>query len=126
MKFSKKVSASKRKNRKRNFSSDSNKRRGLMSATLSDILRKNYKIRSIPIRKDDFVRIIRGDKKGQSGKVIQCRRRNFKVLIEKITNHTKNNLNAFIPLSPSNLVIEKLSMTNDRKLFIYQKKKPKK
>jgi len=54
---------------------------------------------------------------------MQCQRKNFKVLIEKITYNKKNNLNSYIPLTPSNLVIENLSMTNERKLLISKKKK---
>mmetsp|Transcript_47760 Transcript_47760/g.112716 ORF Transcript_47760/g.112716 Transcript_47760/m.112716 type:complete len:130 (-) Transcript_47760:1896-2285(-) len=123
MKFSKEVTSSRRKIRKRYFCSNSNLKRKAMVSSLSKNLREKYKLKSIPIRKDDTVRIVRGDQKGKSGKVMQCQRKNFKVLIEKITYNKKNNLNSYIPLTPSNLVIENLSMTNERKLLISKKKK---
>ena len=72
MKFSRFVSSSRRKNRKRHFSAPSSVRRKLMSAPLSKDLRQKYSVRSMPIRKDDEVVVLRGHHKGQqSGKIVQ-------------------------------------------------------
>eukprot|EP00034_Subulatomonas_tetraspora_P000732 GABW01000997.1.p1 GENE.GABW01000997.1~~GABW01000997.1.p1 ORF type:complete len:57 (-),score=13.04 GABW01000997.1:54-224(-) len=40
-----------------------------MSAPLSSALREEYKVRSMPIRKDDEVKIVRGQFKGTEGKI---------------------------------------------------------
>lgn len=65
MKFNKNVSSSRRKQRKRHFSAPSSVRRKLMSAPLSKELRQKHNVRSMPIRKDDEVVVMRGHYKGQ-------------------------------------------------------------
>ena len=48
-------------------------------------LRQKYGVRSMPIRKDDEVQVVRGHYKGQQvGKVVQCYRKKFCVYIERI------------------------------------------
>lgn len=75
MKFSKSVSSSRRKCRKRHFTAPSSVRRKLMSAPLSKDLRKKHNVRSLPIRRDDEVVVTRGHYKGQqSAKVIAVRK----------------------------------------------------
>ncbi len=61
--FINRVSSSRRKSRKFHFSAPSSERRVLMSAPLSKELRAKYGKRSLPIRKDDEVQIVRGTKK---------------------------------------------------------------
>ncbi len=65
MKLNKNVTSSRRKQRKRHFSAPSHVRRRLMSAPLSKELRQKYGVRSMPIRKDDEVQVVRGHYKGQ-------------------------------------------------------------
>lgn len=65
MKFSKSVSSSRRKCRKRHFTAPSSVRRKLMSAPLSKELRNKHHVRSMPIRRDDEVVVVRGHYKGQ-------------------------------------------------------------
>lgn len=75
MKFSRFVTSSRRKNRKRHFTAPSSVRRILMSSPLSKDLRQKYSVRSMPIRKDDEVVVTRGHHKGQQpGKVVQVRK----------------------------------------------------
>ncbi len=65
MKLNKNVTSSRRKQRKRHFQAPSHVRRVLMSAPLSKELRQKYGVRSMPIRKDDEVQVVRGHYKGQ-------------------------------------------------------------
>ncbi|GBN11681.1 60S ribosomal protein L26-like 1 [Araneus ventricosus] len=76
MKLNKLVTASRRKQRKRHFNAPSHQRRIIMSSPLSKELRQKYGVRTLPIRKDDEVQVVRGHYKGQQvGKVIQaCQR----------------------------------------------------
>merc|ERR1719456_1941883 len=85
MKFSKDVSSSRRKSRKAHFSASSEERRILMSAPLSTELRDKYKVRSVPVRKDDEVSVVRGTYKGREGKVMQCYRKKWVIHVERIT-----------------------------------------
>lgn len=52
-----------------------------MSASLSKDLRKKHGVRSLPVRKDDEVVVVRGTNKGQKGKVIQVQRTKYAIHI---------------------------------------------
>ena len=48
-----------------------------MSASLSKELQAKYNIRSIPVRKDDEVMVVRGIYKNREGKVMACYRQKY-------------------------------------------------
>ncbi|CAO2598133.1 60S ribosomal protein L26 (Fragment) [Lemmus lemmus] len=56
-----------------------------MSSPFSKELRQKYNVRSMPIRKDDEVQVVRGHYKGQQiGKVVQVyRRKKYIIYIER-------------------------------------------
>merc|ERR1711882_26338 len=97
MKLNKHVSSDRSKSRKRHFSAPSHIRRRLMSAPLSKALRQKYGVRSMPIRKDDEVQVLRGHYKGQQvGKVVQCYRKKFVVYIERIQREKANGATVYV------------------------------
>ena len=63
------VTSSRRKCRKAHFTAHSTLRYKLMSSGLSKDLRKKHGVRSMPVRKDDEVSIVKGSFKGNKGKV---------------------------------------------------------
>ena len=63
------VSSSRRKCRKAHFSAPSHLRYKLMSANLSKDLREKYNVKSLPVRRDDEVLVVRGNYKDSRGKV---------------------------------------------------------
>ncbi|KAG7273539.1 hypothetical protein CRUP_009888 [Coryphaenoides rupestris] len=80
MKLNPFLTSSRRKNRKRHFNAPSHIRRKIMSSPLSKELRQKYNVRSMPIRKDDEVQVVRGHYKGQQiGKVVQVYRKKLKL-----------------------------------------------
>lgn len=90
-----------------------------MSAPLSKELRQKYNVRSMPIRKDDEVQVVRGHYKGQAvGKVIQAYRRKYVVHIERITREKGNGAQVYVGIHPSNVVIVKLKLDKDRKAIL--------
>merc|ERR1712026_477923 len=124
MKLNKHVTSSARKQRKRQFSAPSHIRRKLMSAPLSKDLRQKYGVRSMPIRKDDEVQVLRGHYKGQQvGKVVQCYRKKFVVYIERIQREKANGATVYVGIHPSKVSIVKLKMDKDRKLIIDRRAK---
>ncbi|KAH3787974.1 60S ribosomal protein L26-like [Dreissena polymorpha] len=124
MKLNKMVSSSRRKNRKRHFNAPSHIRRKLMSAPLSKELRQKHNVRSIPIRKDDEVQVVRGHYKGQQvGKVVSCYRKKFVVYIERIQREKANGASVNVGIHPSKVVIVKLKMDKDRKRILDRKAK---
>ena len=70
------VSRSSRKSRKAHFSAPSHIRRKLMSTHLSKDLRNKHKVRSLPIHKDDEIRIKRGNLTNNVS-IISCLRRSI-------------------------------------------------
>ncbi|CAB3382935.1 large ribosomal subunit protein uL24 [Cloeon dipterum] len=119
MKLNKYVSASRRQNRKRHFTAPSHVRRRLMSSPLSKELRSKYNVKTMPIRKDDEVQVVRGHYKGQQvGKVVQVYRKKFVVHIERIQREKANGASTYVGIHPSKVVIVKLKMDKDRKKII--------
>ena len=61
-----------------------------MSAHLSKELRAKHGVRSLPIRKNDEVKIVRGTYKSTEGKVTQVYRKKWVVHIERLSREKKN------------------------------------
>eukprot|EP01017_Pseudomicrothorax_dubius_P024749 TRINITY_DN262_c0_g1_i1.p1 TRINITY_DN262_c0_g1~~TRINITY_DN262_c0_g1_i1.p1 ORF type:complete len:145 (+),score=47.76 TRINITY_DN262_c0_g1_i1:129-563(+) len=116
------ISSSRRKNRKAHFSAPSHIRRRLLSAHLSKDLRsKHPRVRSLPIRKDDEVTVVRGTHKGLKGKIIQSYRRRWYIHIEKLSKTKANGAPYHVPINPSNCVLTKLKLGRDREDLIKRK-----
>lgn len=92
------------------------KRKRLVSAHLSKELRESLKKRSLPVRKGDSVKIMRGSFKGKSGKVIKVDLRKAKIYIEKITRKKANGTEVPVPISASNVLITALDKSDERRL----------
>merc|ERR1719223_1898057 len=124
MKFSNDVSSSRRKSRKAHFAAPSSVRRKILSASLSKELRAQYGVRSLPIRKDDEIKVVRGKSKDQTGKITQVYRKRFYVNVERVERNKCNKSTVPINLHPSNLVITKLHLDKDRLNLLQRKQNP--
>merc|ERR1712142_1316189 len=119
MKLNPFVSSSRRKNRKRHFNAPSHIRRKIMSSPLSKELRQKYNVRSMPIRKDDEVQVVRGHYEGQQiGKVVSVYRKKFCIYIERIQREKANGASVYVGIHPSKVCVVKLKMDKDRKKII--------
>jgi len=98
-------------------------RRKIMSSNLSRELRKQVNKRSIPVRKGDKVKIMRGMFKGKIAKVEKVNRRSYKLLIEGLLVTKKDGSKVGYPIHYSNVQIVELDL-ND-KLRIKNKQKVK-
>lgn len=98
------------KQRKYFFNAPLHKRAKIMSVHLSKELREKYKVRAVPIRKGDKVRVVRGDAKGMEGKVIRVDRKRYFVYIEGITREKQSGETVHIPIHYSNLIITELDL----------------
>ena len=92
-----------------------------MSAPLSKSLREKYNVRSMPIRKNDEVKIVVGKKKGTEGKVKTCYRKRYCIYVERVTREKANGTPVDIPIHPSNVEITKLHLDKDRKALLAKK-----
>ncbi|KAH8163178.1 hypothetical protein CIB48_g5085 [Xylaria polymorpha] len=108
------VSSSRRKARRAHFQAPSSIRRNIMSAPLSKELREKYNVRSIPVRKDDEVQIVRGSSKGREGKVTSVYRLKYQIHIERVTREKTSGQSVPLGIHPSNVVVTKLKLDKDR------------
>merc|ERR1712196_477901 len=121
MKFSANVSSSRRKSRKAHFTAPSSVRRKIMSAHLDKTLSNKYHVKSMPIRKDDEVIVVRGSHRGREGKVIQVYRKKYVIHIERVTREKSNGSTVNVGIHPSNVVITKLKLDKDRRSILERK-----
>jgi large subunit ribosomal protein L26e len=121
-KFNKMVASSRRKSRAAHYKAPSSQRRTIMSAPLSKELREKYNVRSIPIRKDDEVTIVRGSNKGREGKVTSVYRLKYVIHVERITRDKASGQSVPLGLHPSNVVITKLKLDKDREDILARSK----
>merc|ERR1712010_17212 len=121
MKFSANVSSSRRKARKAHFTAPSSVRRKIMSAHLDKTLSNKHHVKSMPIRKDDEVIVVRGSHRGREGKVIQVYRKKYVIHIERVTREKSNGPTVNVGIHPSNVMITKLKLDKDRRAILERK-----
>ena len=78
--------------------------------------------RSIPVRKDDEVTVVRGTNKGKEGKVTSVYRLRYAIHIERVTRDNARGAAVHIPIHPSNVVITKLKLDKDRENILARTK----
>lgn len=93
-----------------------------MSANLSKELQQKHGIKSLPVRREDEVLIVRGGFKDTKGKVSAVYRKRWCLYIEKVTKTRKNGATVKIPINASNCVLTKLKLTPDREDLIKRKR----
>ncbi|KAJ4458779.1 putative 60S ribosomal protein L26 [Paratrimastix pyriformis] len=119
VKLLRKVSVSRRKARKAHFTAPSNQRRIEMSCHLSKELRQKHGVRSLPIRKDDEVRVMVGRKrKGTMGKIVAVYRKKWVVHIDRFQTNKMSGQPVFIGVHPSNCELRTIKLLKDRKDLI--------
>ncbi|CCE82146.1 Piso0_002844 [Millerozyma farinosa CBS 7064] len=120
-KISQDVTSSRSKARKAYFTASSVERRKLLSAPLSKELREKYNIKSLPVRKEDEVKVVRGSKKGSEGKINSVYRLKYAIQIEKLQREKSNGASVPLNIHPSKVVLTKLHLDKDRKALIQRK-----
>ena len=112
------VASKRRAQRKLQLGAPSSIKRRLMSCHLSKTLRAEHKLRALPIKRGDEVKILKGKFKGRGGKVVQVYRRRNVIHVDKIQREKQNGQTVFCPIRPSYCIIEKLLNNKDRKKTI--------
>jgi len=115
--FSSKWKASKQpaKQRKYRFNAPTHTARKFLAAHLSKDLRKKHGRRSIPVRKGDKVKVVRGQFKGRENKVERVSPKYGKVYITGIERAKKDGSKSLIPLDPTNLLITELNLDDKKR-----------
>ena len=95
-----------------------------MSCHLSKDLRTKHEVRTIPVRKGDAVKIMRGTYKGREGKVLTVYRKKWCIHVEKVVREKTNGSQVQIPIHPSNCAITTLKLDKNRKAIL-ERRNPK-
>ncbi len=103
--------------RKKHYKAKLHRKRSNLHVHLSKELRDalKEKTRSILVRRDDRVKILRGPGKGKEGKVSRVDVNERKVFVEGVTMKNKRGKENLVPLQPSNLMLVALEPTKERK-----------
>jgi len=95
-----------------------------MSAAVSKALCREYGVPrlTLPIRKDDVVRVVRGKYKEETpSKVVRVQRRKYRIYIDNIQREKVNGSTVKVPIHYSNIIITKLKLDNYRQKLIKKK-----
>ena len=82
------------------------------------LLLTESQVRSIPIRKDDEVTVVRGSNKGREGKVTSVYRLKYVIHIERVVKEKSSGQSVPIGVHPSKVVITKLKLDKDRESIL--------
>ncbi len=115
-----------RKQRKALYTAPLHIRQKLVSAPLSPELREKYGVRTLPVRKGDKVRVMRGDFKGHEGKVVKVDLKRLRILIDGVTIKRSDGTPVFRPIHPSNVMIVELDLSDKRRRALIERRGSKK
>jgi len=111
-----KVKSSKpKKQRKFHYHKPLHAKQSSLSAQLDKKLRKELGTKTIPVRKNDVVKVLSGKKKGSSGKVTAVNYAKGVVFIDKVTRKKANGEEILVPINASNLVITEADRNDSRR-----------
>ncbi len=105
-----------RKQRKYIHNAPLHLKRRLMAACLSDGLRKQLGKRSLPLKKKDVVKVMRGSFKGKTGKINAVSTKKLAAYIDGIEASRRDGTKVFVPIKSSNLMIIELNSEDGRRL----------
>ncbi len=110
-----------RKQRRRIMNAPIHERKNLLKARLDEFLTEEYGLRSLVIKKGDLVRIMRGQFRDTESKVTLVSYKKGVVYLDNTTITKADGKEAAVPVHPSNLMLVKLEMDDERKTLIERK-----
>jgi large subunit ribosomal protein L24 len=111
-----------RKQRKEMFNAPLHKRQKMIAAHLAKPLIKQFNRRSLPLRKGDEVKVMRGEHSGETGKVSKINLKRLKVYIENIKTKKVSGQEVQIPFHPSNIMITNPVIEDEKRKKILRRK----
>jgi large subunit ribosomal protein L24 len=111
------------KQRKMLHNAPAHLRHKLMAASLSPQLVTSKGAKTLPVRKGDTVRIMRGDHKGFEGKISRVDLKNYRIYVEGLTREKVDGTTIFVPVHPSKVMIRNLNLDDKWRKTIVETKK---
>lgn len=112
------------KQRLRLYNAPAHMRHKLMSAHLAPDLIKSQGVKSLPVRKGDTVRIVRGDHEGFEGKISNVDLKNYRIFLEGLTREKVDGTVIFVSVHPSKVLVKNLNLDDRWRKSTIQRKKP--
>lgn len=119
-----KITKSKKPGKKRKalYVTPIHRRRKMMASSLSDELSKKYKRRSLPVRKGDKVKVLRGDDKGLVGEVLKLDTTEYMLYLDGLTLKKTSGEDVPKPINPSNVMITSLYLEDKERRAMLERK----
>lgn len=111
-------SKSPRKQRRRIRNATIHERKNLLKCRLDEFIQEEYGLRSLVVKKGDLVRIMRGQFRDTEGKVTNVSYKKGVVYLDNATITKADGKETSVPIHPSNLMIVKLELDDERKTLI--------
>jgi large subunit ribosomal protein L24 len=96
-------------------------RKSLLKCRLDEFLQEEYGLRSLVVKTGDLVKIMRGQFRDTEGKVTRVSHKKSRVFLDNATITKADGKEAAVPVHPSNLMLVKLELDDERKQLIESK-----
>lgn len=110
-----------RKQRRQVMENPLHAKRNLFKCRLDEFLQEDYGLRSLVVKKGDLVKVLRGQFRDTEGKVVRVDYRNVRVHLDSATITKADGKEVNAPIHPSNLMLVKLELNDERKKLIESK-----
>ncbi|GAA0127892.1 large subunit ribosomal protein L24 [Methanococcus maripaludis] len=104
-----------RKQRKALYNAPLHLRNSVMSAMLAKELKEKYAKNTLPVKKGDTVKVLRGNFKGIEGEVSKVDYAGYKIIVEGVVNKKQDGTETAYPIHPSNVMITKLDESDEKR-----------
>jgi large subunit ribosomal protein L24 len=111
------------KQRKAVYNASLHTKHKLLAAHLSRELRSQFKRRSLPVRKGDEVKVMRGKFKGTIGKISRVDLKRLKVYMENVKRKKVSGQEVLLPIHPSKLLITNPIMDDPKRKEVVERGK---
>lgn len=101
--------------RKRMYEAPNHVKSSMVGAALSSELREKYGVRSVRVRKDDSVKVLRGEYKGVEGKVTKVFTESGRINIEGVTREKIAGGTVPIKIHASKVMVASLNLDDRRR-----------
>src|SRR4030067_551144 len=104
------------------FNAPAHLRHKIMSARLSPELIKPRGAKTLPVRKGDTIRIMRGDHEGFEGKIQRVDLSDYRIYVEGLTREKVDETAIFVSVHPSKVMIKTLGLDDKWRKEILKRK----
>jgi len=109
------------KQRKKMYSAPVHANKNRLKCRLDEFLQEEYGLRSLVVKTGDLVKIMRGQFRDTEGKVIRVDHKDVEVFLDNATVTKADGKEVNIPVHPSNIMLVKLELDDERKQLIESK-----